>query len=228
MQSVETRVEPSGAQARQRLYMYLAKVAVKCPRCGSKFNSRQVPVLVDLGIRNSELRQDFGGRAPQPEPHVICTCPACGKADWTAQFPAVKEEAVLNQSALTPHLQFRNAATQAEQLTKDFYNAGILYLYAAWCADDNKAYPQALEYRQNAIQAFTKSLQDVSCPVNERPTVEYLIGELYRRVGDFASAQTYLQDSLPRLSGKLAYMARKVMKLAAQEKSDPDTFESPV
>jgi uncharacterized protein (DUF2225 family) len=208
--------------------MHLAQIAVKCPRCGSKFNSRQLPVLVDCGIRNSELRQDFAGRAPQPEQYTICTCPACGKADWMGQFPAAKEEAVLNQSSLTPHLQFRNAATQAEQLAKDFYNAGTLYLYAAWCADDNNAHMQANEYRQEAIRAFAKSLQDVSCPINERATVEYLIGELYRRIGNFTAAKAHLQEALPRLPGKLAYMARKIIKLAAEENSTLDSFESPI
>ncbi len=208
--------------------MHLAQIAVKCPRCGSRFNSKQVPVWVDIGVRNSELRQDFEGKAPQPEPHAICTCPACGKADWMAQFPATNEEAVLSQSPLTAHLQFRNAAIQAEQLVKDFYNAGIFYLYAAWCADDNKAYPQAREYRHHAIQAFTKSLQDVSCPVKERPTVEYLIGELSRRTGDFSAAQAHLQEVLPRLPGKLAYMARKILKLSAEGNMEIDKFESPV
>ena len=208
--------------------MHLAQVVVKCPRCASKFNTRQLPVIVDLGIRNSEFRQDFAGKAPQPEPYTVCSCPACGKADWMGQFPAIKEEAVLNQSALTPHLQFRNAATQAEQLAKDYYNAATLYLYAAWCADDSNAQMQARDYRNSAIQAFTKSLQDVSCPLNERPTVEYLIGELYRRIGDFASAQTHLQEVLPRLPGKLAYMGRKVIKLAGEKNSDLDNFETPI
>jgi len=207
--------------------MHLAQIAVKCPRCGSKFGSRQLPVLIDLGIRNSELRQDFAGRAPQPEPYTICTCPSCGKSDWMGQFPAINEETVLSQSALAAHLQFRNAAMQIEQFTQNFYNVGTLYLYAAWCADDSKAQLQAREYRYNAIQAFRKSLQDVSCPLNERPTVEYLIGELYRRISDFAAAQAQLTDALPRLPGKLAYMARKVMRLAAEGKSELDTFETP-
>jgi hypothetical protein len=79
-----------------------------------------------------------------------------------------------------------------------------------------------------AIQAFSKSLNDVSCPVIERPTVEYLIGELYRRVGDFAAAQTHMQEVLPHLPGKLAYMARKVMKLAAEGSTKVDNFESPI
>ncbi len=117
---------------------------------------------------------------------------------------------------------------QAEQFTKDFYDVGNLHLYAAWCADDANARLQANEYRLFAIQAFSKSLNDVSCPVTERPTVEYLIGELYRRVGDFAAAQTHMQEILPRLPGKLAYMARKVMKLAAAENANVDSFESPV
>lgn len=208
--------------------MYLAQIAVKCPRCGSKFNSRQLPAWVDLGIRNSELRQDFAGKAVQPEPYSVCTCPACGKSDWIGKFPAVQEEAVLNQSSLTPHLQFRNAAMQTEQFSKDFYDVGNLYLYAAWCADDAKAHLQAKEYRMRAIESFNKSLNDVSCPVKERLTVEYLIGELYRRLGDFASAQSHMQEVLPRLPGKLAYMARKVMKLAAEGNSDTDNFESPI
>lgn len=206
--------------------MYLVQVAVKCPRCGSKFNSQQLPVWVDLGIRNSELRQDLGGRAPQPEPYTICTCPACGKADWMNQFPAIHDQAVLNQSATTAHIQFRASALQAESLSKDHFKAGILYLYAAWCADDNKAYPQAREYRLSALRSLGQSLNDGSCPLNEREVVEYLIGELYRRTGDFASARAYLQDALTRLPGKLAFMARKVIKLAEQENSDLIAFEN--
>jgi uncharacterized protein (DUF2225 family) len=207
---------------------YLAQVAVKCPRCGSRFNSRQIPAFVDLGMRNSELRQDFAGKGLQPEPYSVCTCPACGKSDWMTQFPVTSEEAVLNQSSLTPHLQYRNAAMQIEQATKDFYNVGNLYLYAAWCADDANAHLQASEYRFMAIQSFNKAIIDVSCPVTERPIVEYLIGELYRRVGDFASAQSHMQEVLPRLPGKLAYMARKIIKLAADGNANVDNFESPI
>ncbi len=208
--------------------MDLVQIAVKCPRCGSKFNSKQLPSWVDLGIRNSELRQDFAGQATQIEPFFVCTCPACGRSDWMGKFPATEEVAVLTQSSLTPHLQFRNAAMQAEQFSKDFYDVGNLYLYAAWCADDAKADLQAKEYRLRAIESFSKSLNDVSCPVNERPTVEYLIGELYRRVGDFGSAQRHLQEVLPQLPGKLAYMARKVMKLAADGNPEKDNFEIPI
>jgi len=207
--------------------MDLVQIAVKCPYCGSNFNSVQVSSWIDTGMRNTELRQDFAGTAPQMEQYAICTCPACGKSDWTSQFQPINEPAVLNQAGLTPHLQFRSAAVSAQQDKNDFYNAGILYLYAAWCADDSRAFPQAQEYRRCAIQSFLQSLTDVSCPINERATVEYLIGELYRRIGDFNNAVSYLNSSLPHLPGKLAYMARKIIKLAASGNSELNTFDPP-
>src|SRR5579872_928826 len=102
--------------------MDLMQIAVRCPHCGSKFNSVQVSTWIDTGMRNSELRQDFAGSAPQMEQYAICTCPACGKSDWMSQFPAITEPVVLNQANLTTHLQFRAAAISAQQDKHDYYN----------------------------------------------------------------------------------------------------------
>jgi uncharacterized protein (DUF2225 family) len=206
--------------------MYLADVAVKCPTCGVKFNSRQVPVVLDYGYRNSELRQDFQGQGPQYESYAVCTCPGCGRADWISGFPATKEPAALNQPQLTAHLQYRSAATYAERNGRDFYQIGMFYLHAAWCADDNRAFPQAREYRRLAADALRKSLTDVSCPVSSRVQIEYLIGELLRRAGDFEAAHAHFKEVIPRLSGKFAYMARKLMRLAEVRRSEPINFES--
>jgi len=206
--------------------MYLADIAVKCPACGVKFNSRQVPVLMDYGIRNSELRQDLQGHGPQYESYGVCTCPGCGRADWVVRFPATREQAVLNQPNMTAHLQYRAAALYAERNGNDFYEIGMFYLHAAWCADDNRADTQAREYRRLAAEAFRKSLLDVSCPLDRRVQIEYLIGELLRRAGDLAQSQAHLKQSIPRLSGKFAYMARKLMRLAEVGNVDPIQFES--
>jgi uncharacterized protein (DUF2225 family) len=206
--------------------MYLATIAVRCPTCGIKFNSRQLPQLVDTGIRNSELRQDFEGRAEQFEPYAICTCPSCGLADWMHVFPATKEVAVLSQPSTTPHLQFRAAALGAEKAASGFYNVGHLFLHAAWCADDARAYPQAREYRKLAADAFSKSLLDVSCAFEQRPNIEYLIGELYRRAGEFEKSKLHFSQVISRLPGKYAYMARKLTKLATQGNMDSIRFES--
>jgi hypothetical protein len=90
----------------------------------------------------------------------------------------------------------------------------MYYLYAAWCADDDNALPQAKEYRRLAIDAFRRSLTDVSCPTTSRAEVEYLIGELCRRIGDFARCKEYFQQVIGHLPALYATMARKVMRLA--------------
>ncbi|MBS1955663.1 MAG: hypothetical protein JST89_15880 [Cyanobacteria bacterium SZAS-4] len=206
--------------------MYLADIGVKCPSCGVKFNSRQLVVTIDTGRRNSELRQDFEGRAEQYEPYTVCTCPSCGRADWTARFEPTKEVATLNQPNSTPHLQFRAAALAAERSGRDFYNVGLLYLNAAWCADDNRAYPQAREYRRLSADSFRKSLFDVSCPVDQRMEIEYLIGELLRRSGDFEASKAHFRQAIPRLSAKYAYMARKLMRLSEASSVESIRFEN--
>ena len=206
--------------------MYLAEIGVKCPSCGVKFNSRQIAILLDTGRRNSELRQDFEGKAEQFEPFAVATCPGCGRADWTNRFEPVKEECVLNQPNATPHLQFRTAALAAERAGRDFYNVGMLYLHAAWCADDNRAYPQAREYRRLAADAFAKSLLDVSCPVEHRMEIEYLIGELLRRSGEFEASKQHFRQVISRLGGKFAYMARKLSRLAEMGSIESIPFES--
>jgi len=184
--------------------------------------------VLDTGKRNSELRQDFQGRAAQHEPYVVCTCPSCGRADWSANFPTTSEEAVLNQANTTPHLQYRSAAIYAERSGRNFYNVGMLYLYAAWCADDNRAFPQSREYRRLAAEAFRKSLIDVSCPIARRPAVEYLIGELLRRCGDFEACRQHFRQVIPRLSARYSYMARKIMRLAESGNMQPVAFEAGV
>ncbi len=205
--------------------IYLADIAVKCGNCGVKFNSRQLPVIVDTGLRNSELRQDFRGLAPQLEQYAVCTCPSCGKADWSTSFEPTNEVPVLNQPNTTPHLQFRSAAIHAERVGRNFYNVGLFYLYAAWCADDLQALPQAREYRRLGADAFKKSLVDVSCPIDRRVEVEYLIGELQRRSGDFEASRDHFRQVIPRLPARFSTMARKLMRLAEQGNAEAIQFE---
>jgi uncharacterized protein (DUF2225 family) len=206
--------------------MYIADVGVKCPNCGIKFSTKQLPVLLDLGVRNSELRQDFKGEFPQFESFSICTCPSCGKADWVNNFEETEEVAVLSQPQTTAHLQFRAAALSAERQGRDMFNVGLFYLHAAWCADDNNAVPQAREYRRLAADAFRKSLVDVSCPVDRRPEIEYLIGELLRRAGEFEASQAHFKAVVSRLTGRFALMARKLIKLAESGDSQPVDFDT--
>lgn len=193
--------------------MYVADIGVKCPTCGVKFNSKQLPAVLDIGYRNSELRQFFKGVIPQYEEYFVVTCPSCGRADWSTSFEVIEEPAYLSAPTTTAHLQFRQAAMVAEKEGRSFYNIAYLYLYAAWCADDRNAQVQAAEYRRLAVDAFSKSIVDGSCPADKRAETEYLMGEILRRAGEFAASREYFGKMVGRLPGPLAIMARKLMRL---------------
>lgn len=205
--------------------MELLDVGVKCPDCGIKFISRQIIDVVDTGVRNSELRQHLGDVRPQYEPWSVSTCPSCGRADWSTCFVPTEEECVLVQARTTPHLQYRAAAIRAERQDRNSFTAALFYLYAAWCADDLDAIPQAKEYRRLALEAFRRSLTDVSCPLDNRAEAEYLIGELLRRTEQFESCRNHFSQVTSRLPGPFAMMARKLMKLAEMRNSSLVEFE---
>jgi len=206
--------------------MQLLQIGVKCPNCGIKFTTRQLPEVIDTGIRNSELRQHLGDVKPCYEHFTVATCPSCGLANWAAGFPATNEPCSLSQPQTPPHLQYRQAAIQAERQGKNFYGAGLFYLHAAWCADDVGAVAQAREYRKLAADVLRKSLVDVSCPIANKPEIEYLVGELYRRAGDFDACREYYQPIIGRMLSKFALMARKVMRLAELRSDDLIEFEN--
>jgi hypothetical protein len=205
--------------------MFLTEVGVKCTNCGVNFNSEQFAIFIESGKRNSELRQDFGNPQAHLELHEICTCPTCGKSDWMTSFPPAAEKSELRQANTTPHLQYRNAAVLAEREGKSNFHIGLFYVYAAWCADDVGAWPQAREYRHLASDCLAKSLVDFSCPPTRRAEIEYLIGELLRRAGDFTRAQEHLRQVVTQLPARFALMARKVMRLAEQGKSEDIPFD---
>jgi len=206
--------------------MNAEEIGVKCPKCGVIFKSKQLPIYVDLGFRNSELRVDYKGALGPSERYAISECPSCGKADWITEFHDTQEMSVLQAAENPPHLQFRAAAVDRERNGGDNYNIGLFYLHAAWCADDDGVFVQAREYRRMAADFFNKSVIDGSCPPSRRQETEYMIGEIMRRSGDFANAVEHFRRAIPKLSGQFALMARKLTRLAQSYNSDPIDFES--
>jgi uncharacterized protein (DUF2225 family) len=206
--------------------MQLVEIGVKCPNCGIKFTTRQLPEVYDTGLRNSEMRQHIDDVKPCYEHWTIATCPSCGRADWATSFPPTDEICTLSQPQSPPHVQYRQAALAAERQGKNLYGAGLFYLHAAWCADDVGALPQARQYRKLAADTLRKSLVDVSCPIANRPEIEYIVGELYRRAGDFETCRDYYAGIIGRMPPKFAVMARKLMRLAELQSDDLIEFEN--
>lgn len=208
--------------------MLLAEVGVRCDRCGTSFVSRQLPTFIDIGHRNSELRQDYRGYQPMMEQYAIISCPSCGRADWSTEFPPVPGKPVLTQASTSAHMQYRQAALDKERNAGSInsFQAAVFYVHAAWCADDSKAFPQAREYRRLAVESYKRSLSDNTCPQDSRGETEYLIGELMRRAGDFEGARDHFRMCIGRLNARFAFMARKIMRLCEQGSTEPIPFEA--
>jgi uncharacterized protein (DUF2225 family) len=208
--------------------MLLAEVGVRCDRCGTSFVSRQLPTFIDIGHRNSELRQDYRGYQPMMEQYAIISCPSCGRADWSTAFPPVSGTPVLTQASTSAHMQYRQAALDKERNAGSInsFQAAVFYVHAAWCADDSKAFPQAREYRRLAVESYKRSLSDNTCPQDSRGETEYLIGELMRRAGDFEGARDHFRMCIGRLNARFAFMARKIMRLCEQGSSESIPFEA--
>jgi len=208
--------------------MLLAEVGVRCDRCGTSFVSRQLPTFIDIGHRNSELRQDYRGYQPMMEQYAIISCPSCGRADWCTEFAPAQGTPVLSQATTSAHMQYRQAALDKERESGSVnsFQAAVFYIHAAWCADDSKAFPQAREYRRLAIESYKRSLSDSTCPQDSRGETEYLIGELMRRAGDFDGAREHFRMCIGRLNARFAFMARKLMRLCEQGSTESIPFES--
>ncbi len=208
--------------------MLLAEVGVRCVQCGTSFVSRQLPTYIDIGYRNSELRQEYRGYCPMMEQYAIVTCPSCGRADWSTAFPPAQSTPVLAQAGGSAHMQYRQAALAKERdaASVNSYQAAIFYTHAAWCADDSKAFPQAREYRRLAVESYKRSLTDSTCPQNLRGETEYLIGELMRRSGDLEGAREHFRMCIGRLSARFAFMARKLMRLCEGGSTESIPFEA--
>jgi tetratricopeptide (TPR) repeat protein len=152
-------------------------------------------------------------------------------------FPAAKQDPsaesassqlLLQQRSAPAHLQFRDAAIAHERNGRNRYNIGFLYLHAAWCADDSGASPQASAYRRLAAEAFSQAIRTSACPLGRESEVEYLIGELLRRSGDFQAARDHFARVIVKLPTQFALMARKLMRLADLQNSEaiPFVFEA--
>jgi uncharacterized protein (DUF2225 family) len=117
--------------------------------------------------------------------------------------PLLKEH-VLNELApkvsflATGSAKYEAAAKVAEWQGLDARNVADLLLRAAWCCVDEEDVEAERYFRRHAAWAFERALSqfDGVAP-EERAALTYLVGELWRRVGDAKQARLWL-ESVPQ------------------------------
>jgi uncharacterized protein (DUF2225 family) len=173
----------------------LQPIELRCPICDTRFKSQQVLSTNSFGGKRTDFHERAAGT--QPLPFLIHMCSRCGysgaERDFTeeADVTPVLREHVWNE--LAP--QISTAAIsgsekyEAEWQALDVRHVADLLLRAAWCCVDESDTEAERFFRRKAAWKFEEALESFDGVAREeRAVLTYLVGELWRRVGDGARA----------------------------------------
>lgn len=206
-------------------------IELTCPVCTNDFRSQTVVATNGFGGKRTDFHERAAGM--QPLPYFVHLCTHCGYAGVERDFgdSADPTEGLREHvwSTLTPSLQrelpsgslkYEHAAKVAEWQGADARYLADLYLRAAWCAVDELDSEAERFFRRKAAWQFAEALSAYDgVPVDERAVLTYLIGELWRRVGDTAQAALWFEKVAAEVTD--ADSQAWVVDATEQQKTEP-------
>lgn len=174
----------------------LQQIELRCPICDTRFKSQQVTSTNSFGGKRTDFHERAAGT--QPLPFLIHMCNRCGysgaERDFTddADVTPVLREHVWNELApqissttVTGSEKYEAAAKVAEWQAVDVRHVADLLLRAAWCCVDEGDTEAERFFRRKAAWKFEAALASYDGVArDERAVLTYLVGELWRRIGD--------------------------------------------
>jgi len=170
-----------------------------CALCGTEFESDVITSTNTFGGKDSEFRVYAFGL--QPLRFILAMCPKCGYTSYSHKehltFNEMQAIEALLKSEITKSIdekmqysafKFYIYARILEVRKASIMKIARAYLNAAWIADDDQEYEKAVKYRKLAISTFVSGLKANNIPEEDIPIITYLVGEIYRRIGEFDSA----------------------------------------
>ena len=183
-------------------------IELACPICTSAFRSQTVVTTNAFGGKRTDFHERAAGM--QPLPYFVHLCTTCGFAGVERDFREeihlaedVRERVlfelapVLARELATGSLKYEHAARIAEWQGAEPRYLADLFLRAAWCCVDENDTEAERYFRRHAAWRFTEALAAYDgVPTEERAVLTYLVGELWRRVGDETLARVWF-DRVP-------------------------------
>ncbi|HEV8445750.1 MAG TPA: DUF2225 domain-containing protein [Gemmatimonadaceae bacterium] len=181
----------------------LQQIELQCPICETRFRSQTVVSTNSFGGKRTDFHERAAGT--QPLPYLIHTCSRCGYSGADRDFtdgadvsPILKERVwselapAINNGTRTGSEKYEAAAKVAEWQGAEPRHVADLLLRAAWCCVDEGDTEAERFFRRKAAWKFEESLSAFDgVPRDERAVINYLVGELWRRVGDTTLAETW-------------------------------------
>jgi hypothetical protein len=174
----------------------LQQIDLRCPICDHRFRSQAVVSTNSFGGKRTDFHERAAGT--QPLPYLVHMCQRCGYCGSERDFseeadvsPMLKEH-VWNELApqvgtgpITGSEKYEAAARVAEWQGMEVRYVADLLLRAAWCCVDEGDIEAERFFRRKAAWAFEAALASYDGVAREeRAVLTYLVGELWRRIGD--------------------------------------------
>lgn len=184
----------------------LQHIELTCPVCETQFRSQAVVSTNSFGGKRTDFHERAAGT--QPLPYLVHMCNRCGytgaERDFTDEAdvsPMLREQVwqelapQLTKPAVLGSEKYESAAKVAEWQGLEPRHVADLLLRAAWCCVDEGDIEAERFFRRKAAWAFERALDgyDHVAP-EERAVLTYLVGELWRRVGDHQAARNWFDQ----------------------------------
>lgn len=209
----------------------LELIELTCPVCDTTFRSQNVVATDSHGGKRTDFHEQVHGM--QPLPYFMHLCTRCGYAGVTADFSSgvtisdeVRENVwkrlapALEAELPTGSLKYGHAALIAEWQGCEPRYLADLNLRAAWCCVEESDIEAERYFRRKAVGNFMEALSDFgSVPMEERAVITYLIGELWRRIGDERKAAEWFDRVMEEITNPSEQ--GWVLLTAYQQKTDP-------
>lgn len=208
----------------------LETIQLTCAVCNADVVSTKV-VATHQPVRRRTDFQECSTGAPALH-YLVHMCTRCGYAGTEEEFtndavsPAVCErvwdELAPNafEYAQTGSAKFEAAAKIAIWQGAEPLKVGDLFLRAAWCCIDEGDVEAERYFRRLAARQFQGSLEsDDDTALDERAVITFMVGELWRRVGDERLAREWFS----RVPGELTDPRRQrwIVDAARQQRDNP-------
>jgi uncharacterized protein (DUF2225 family) len=199
---------------------------IACPVCQKPFESA---IVGSCGFvdRDSDLCPQYWGANPLS--HFVHSCPACGYSGHEDDFDREVTPELCEQvrTKITPRLgrgagvldKWRFAVWCGQWGGRMDLELARLCLTASWCCRSIGEHEEERKYQKRAIRFLKAALAKDEVPGDERAVCTYLVGELYRRLGDREWAEVWLAKVPGEVSDKDE--EQWLLNLAARQRRSP-------
>jgi len=209
----------------------LRHIELTCPICANRFNSQAVLSTNSFGGKRTDFHERAAGT--QPLPYFVHLCSRCGYAGSERDFgeeaevsPILKEHvwdelAPRVSGGIVPGSEkYEAAAKVAIWQGCEPRRIADLFLRAAWCCVDEGDIEAERYFRRHASWMFERALASFDgVEHDERAVLTYLVGELWRRIGDRTRAMEWFDRVLGEVTN--LHTQQWVVEAARQQRDCP-------